>query len=117
MKKRILSLALALTIALSCAPFAGAAVSSSDAQMYYQAIQNKPGASSYLVDFDNNGSDELVLVWDQPNEVGFEVWANGKKVANSATGNFHIDLSICTKNENTNQKYLLLNSGFPDNVT
>ncbi len=34
-----------------------------DAQSYLEAIKGHPDANSYLVDFDSNGSEELVLVW------------------------------------------------------
>ena len=110
MKKRILSLALALTVALSCAPFAGAAVSSSDAQMYYQLCERNPHKTPYLVDFDGDGKDELLLVWDYDENhtlldtIHYEVWHGDKIIASSSSSSVWLRLS---KNNNSPGKLFL----------
>ena len=83
MKKRMLACAAAAAMTLSCLPAAGAAVATSEAGAYLDAIDSRPGASSYLVDFDGDGTDELVLLW-QENGTGenqyCEVWNGSDRV-------------------------------------
>ncbi|WP_346704724.1 hypothetical protein, partial [uncultured Agathobaculum sp.] len=61
MKKRILSTLLAAAMSAGMLPAAGAALDSKNANAYLKAMDNMPNASSYLVDFDGDGSDELLL--------------------------------------------------------
>ncbi|MDR3767661.1 MAG: hypothetical protein Q3Y08_11625 [Butyricicoccus sp.] len=75
MKKKIFATLLTASLATSMLPAANAAVDSGDASAYLKAINNRPNASSYLVDFDSDGADELVLVWNGTDQVTeYEVW-------------------------------------------
>lgn len=120
MKKRILSLALALVMALSCAPIAGAAVSSSDAQAYLSAMEKRPDASAFLIDFDGNGQDELLLVWtewkDYYDQYYFEVWSGSKKLVSQAceTNIWGARPYIARKTGDSSKLYLSDNYGNPN---
>lgn len=74
MKKQILTVFAAAALAAVMLPAAGAAVDSADAQAYLGAMDAMPGASSYLVDFDGDGSDELLLAWKHDSMHQYEVW-------------------------------------------
>ncbi|WP_346705485.1 S-layer homology domain-containing protein, partial [uncultured Agathobaculum sp.] len=52
---------------------------------YLKAMDNMPNASSYLVDFDGDGSDELLL-WDNQSYENkrYEVWDGSRKIASAA---------------------------------
>lgn len=80
MRKRVLAACLAVLLVCGLMPAAGAAVSSGDAQAYLNVLDNNPGASSYLVDFDGDGSDELLLTWRKSERNFYEVWSGGKKL-------------------------------------
>ena len=85
MRKRVLAACLAVLLVCGLVPAAGAAVSSGDAQAYLKAMDNMPNASSYLVDFDGDGSDELLL-WDNQSYENkrYEVWDGSRKIASAA---------------------------------
>ena len=80
MKKRFLSTLLTAAMAAGMLPAAGAAVDSTDAQAYLKAMDNMQNASSYLVDFDGDGSDELLLTWHGFEQSSYEVWDGAKKL-------------------------------------
>lgn len=83
MKKRVCAWLLAAAVTGSCLPAAGAALGSAEAAAYLEAIDSKPAASSYLVDFDGDGSDELVLLWREgASDVNryCEVWNGAERV-------------------------------------
>lgn len=81
MKKRLLAALLTAALAAGTLPVAGAAVDSKDASAYLKAMDNMPNASSYLVDFDGDGADELVLVWDEGDRPAkYEVWRGGTRL-------------------------------------
>lgn len=80
MKKRILSTLLAAAMAAGMLPAAGAALDSKNANAYLKAMDNMPNASSYLVDFDGDGSDELLLTWHGFEQSSYEVWDGAKKL-------------------------------------
>lgn len=61
MKKRLLALSLTLALCLGLLVLPAGAISLSDAEIYYQKVNSHNG-SSYLVDFDGDGREELVLV-------------------------------------------------------
>lgn len=61
MKKRLLALSLTLALCLGLLALPAGAISLSDAEIYYQKVNSHNG-SSYLVDFDGDGREELVLV-------------------------------------------------------
>ncbi|MDY3619005.1 S-layer homology domain-containing protein [Agathobaculum sp.] len=79
---------LAAALVVGTLPAAGAAVTSDNAKSYLKAIDSNPGANSYLVDFDGDGSDELLLVWRSYPEGasyqsftgGYAVWQGSKKL-------------------------------------
>ena len=73
MKKHISVLLLAAAVTALALPAAGAVVDSGDAQAYLKAMDNMPNASSYLVDFDGDGSDELLLTWHEFEQSSYEV--------------------------------------------
>lgn len=120
MKKQLFSCLLALALALSCIPLAGAAVTSSDAQAYYQAIQAKPSANFYLFDFDGNGTDELLLVWTEWKDYYeanyYEVWSGSKKLVSAAgeTSPMGTSLYAARKGGEPNKVYLVDNYGNPN---
>lgn len=98
MKKRLRAALLAAALAAGTLPAAGAAVDSGDAQAYLNAMDNRPNASSYLADFDGDGSDELVLVWggdEQPAK--YEVWHGGTQLG-QGDGGPSGTLSLAEKN-------------------
>lgn len=87
MKKRLLAALLTAALAPGTLPAAGAAVDSSDASAYLKVMDNIPNASSYLVDFDGDGSDELVLVWGEDEPVAkYEVWRGSARLVQSDRG-------------------------------
>lgn len=87
MKKRLLAALLTAALAAGTLPAAGAAVDSSDASAYLKVMDNIPNASSYLVDFDGDGSDELVLVWGEDEPVAkYEVWRGSARLVQSDGG-------------------------------
>lgn len=54
-----------------------------DMQIYLDVIEHSPDASSYLVDFDGDGSKEL-LIWDEEDySVKYEVWKGNERVVSS----------------------------------
>ena len=85
--KRAGALLLTAAMITQLLPTAGAAVSSGNAKSYLQVVQSKPQANSYLVDFDGDGADELVLAWQgEHNEqmgdkTAYEVWNASGKIA------------------------------------
>lgn len=121
MKKRMSAAMLAAVLCLSIAgaPLAGAAnLSNSTAQSYLNAIEAHPGAS-YLVDFDGDGSEELLLVWDDYSQTvksRYEVWSGTKRVAAGEISprRFDVNVTISTKSNDKN-KYLVFSSMFDNN--
>lgn len=82
MKKRIFATLLTAGLTTGMLPAASAAVDSGDANAYLKAMDNMPSASSYLVDFDGDGTDELLL-WDNQSydNKQYEVWDGSRKIA------------------------------------
>ncbi|MDO4269534.1 MAG: S-layer homology domain-containing protein [Eubacteriales bacterium] len=76
----------ALTVGLL--PGAGAAVSSDNAKSYLKALDNaKSSANSFLIDFNGDGNDELLLIWQDYDKsdrdsryFGYSVWQGSKKL-------------------------------------
>lgn len=85
MKKQILTAFAAAALAAVMLPAAGAAVDSADAQAYLGAMDAMPGASSYLVDFDGDGSDELLLAWKHDSMHQYEVWKGAVRLGQGET--------------------------------
>lgn len=85
MKKRIFATLLIVILTAGILPAANAAVDSGDAQAYLKAIDNKPSASSYLVDFDRDGTDELVLTWNDFEQTYYEVWSGSQRLVSKET--------------------------------
>lgn len=75
MRKRVLTACLAVLLVCGLVPAAGAAVSSGDAQAYLNAINNQPEAKPCLVDFDGDGTEELLLVEQEGRgDASYSVW-------------------------------------------
>lgn len=91
MKKQILTAIAVAALAAAILPAAGAAVDSTDAQAYLTAMDAVPGASSYLVDFDGDGSDELLLAWKNNSMHQYEIW---KGAARLGQGEAHMTTSL-----------------------
>ena len=113
----LVSLALSLILALNCAPMAGAVVSSSDAQAYYQSIithkDRNENVDSYLIDFDGDGREELLLVWDvwsstpNGNTIHYEVWQGANCLTSFITGHPSVCFATGTKRGNSGKLYLI----------
>ena len=104
MKKRILSTLLATVMAAGMLPAAGAALDSGNASAYLKAMDNMPNASSYLIDFNGDGSDELLLVQKKDEDhFNYEVWDGAARLASEAVE--YLSLELCSK-AGTNQQYL-----------
>lgn len=87
MKKRLLAALLAAALTAGTLPAAGAAVDSGDASAYLKAMDNMPSASSYLADFDGDGSDELVLIWNGGEQgAKYEIWRGSARLGQSDGG-------------------------------
>lgn len=134
MKRNLMSLLLAGALTISCMPWAGAAVSSDHAKTYLKALDEKPSANSYLVDFDGDGADELVLVWrSYPDDSsyqsftgGYAIWQGGKKLVQvddmtqqywqgeSEEVRYEIDIASCFIAEKDNRLYFVEDIGQMD---
>lgn len=85
MKKHILSILLAAAMVAGMLPAAGAALDSGNASAYLKAMDNMPNASSYLVDFDGDGSDELLLAWKHDSVHQYEIWKGAARLGQGET--------------------------------
>lgn len=115
MKKRMLAAMLTAVLCLSIAgaPLAGAAnLSNSTAQSYLNAIEAQPGASSYLVDFDGDGSEELLLVQWQTEEKGSYAVYSGSQCITSQTVEYQ-DLELNQKS-GTSGRYICISPMYGD---
>ena len=80
MKKRLLALSLALALCLGLLVLPAGAITYSDAEIYLQKVKSHSG-SSYLVDFDGDGREELVLTSRTPySALTAEVWQGEAKL-------------------------------------
>lgn len=113
MKKRIVSLALALLFCLGLAAPAGlvipaeAAVSASDAQAYLDILDRTDPDDSYLIDFDGDGRDELLTVRTANGTYGLEAYYSIYKGSTALVTDADMKLTfgtgcteafVCTKN-------------------
>lgn len=110
MKKRFFAALLALALTLGLAAPAGvlitaeAAVSASDAQAYLDILNQTNPSSSYLVDFDGDGRDELVTTVNtyqgDPSNRAVRVYQGQKNLAFEGPddGSDALPLGIYTKN-------------------
>lgn len=94
-------LAAALTVGML--PAAGAAVTSDRAKEYLKILNENSGKNSYLIDFDGDGNDELVLVsQDQITTKNCDVWS-GTNRAEQLSLNSIFQPYVMSKGD---QKYL-----------
>ena len=121
--KKILSAILIYMMILSCASVY--ALTSEDAISYYNILgklssRETGAASGYLVDFDDDGSEELVLFWESDWEILYEGDSGGYRYKNyeiysgdeligSGKVDSCFDLYIKTKQGEGNRKYLIKN--------
>ncbi len=97
MRKRVLASCLAVLLVCGLVPAAGAAVSSGDAQAYLNVLDNNPRASSYLVDFDGDGSDELLLIEEKDKaHLNYEIWQGDARLG-QRENLFYSTLSLAEK--------------------
>lgn len=114
MKKRVLALVCALCMAAMLVPPlpARAAVNSSDAQAYLDILDRTETDSSYLIDFDGDGRDELVTCLAVASDYTFahcNVYRGSQAVVTGMEINFEDKLDVYTKD---GKSYLCLDNGF-----
>lgn len=114
MKKRIFATLLTAGLTTGMLPAASAAVDSGDADAYLKAMDNMPSASSYLVDFDGDGTDELLLVQkNTPDQLRYEVWDGSARLANAKVEYLSLELD---QKAGTNQQYLVTTPKYGDAI-
>ncbi len=75
MRKRALAACLAVLLVCTLVPAAGAAVSRENAQAYLNAMNAQPEAKPCLVDFDGDGTEELLLMEQKRSgDPSYAVW-------------------------------------------
>ena len=75
MRKRVLTACLTVLLVCTLMPAAGAAVSRENAQAYLNAMNAQPEAKPYLVDFDGDGTEELLLMEQKRSgDPSYAVW-------------------------------------------
>ena len=75
MRKRALAACLTVLLVCTLMPAAGAAVSRENAQAYLNAMNAQPEAKPYLVDFDGDGTEELLLMEQKRSgDPSYAVW-------------------------------------------
>lgn len=79
MKKRLLALCLTLALCLGLLVIPAGAITCSDAETYLQKVKSHRG-SSYLVDFDGDGREELVLANNSSSAFVAEIWQGDVKL-------------------------------------
>lgn len=119
--KKIVSGILICVMILTCACVS--AISSDDAIAYYDIVENLysrgiGSASSFLIDFDDDGRDELLIFWGSdweklyPTDRGdykyynYEVYSGGQLIGSSKE-NMWFDFYISTKQGEGNRKYFV----------
>lgn len=114
MKKRIFATLLTAGLTTGMLPAASAAVDSGDADAYLKAMDNMPSASSYLVDFDGDGTDELLLVQkNTPDQLRYEVWDGSARLANATVEYLSLELD---QKAGTDQQYLVTTPKYGDAI-
>ena len=113
-EKRIFATLLTAGLTTGMLPAASAAVDSGDADAYLKAMDNMPSASSYLVDFDGDGTDELLLVQkNTPDQLRYEVWDGSARLANAKVEYLSLELD---QKAGTNQQYLVTTPKYGDAI-
>ena len=89
LSKHVGALLLTAAMITQLLPTAGAAVSSGNAKIYLQAVQSAPNADSYLIDFDRDGVDELLLLNRESqygtNYFNYQVWSGSHLITKQST--------------------------------
>lgn len=92
MKKKLIT---GFLLSALCMTKAGAELTSEDVN----TISNNPSASSYLVDLDGNGTDELIVASSKNEyETQYSVWQKNKKIFETST--YDVFLYIAEKDNN-----------------
>lgn len=99
MRKSVLTACLAVLLVCSLVPAAGAAVSRENAQAYRNAMNNQPAAKPYLVDFDGDGAEELLLVEQEGRgDPSYSVWDGSRCICEKdADDDYYIYLVLGEK--------------------
>ena len=99
MRKSVLTACLAVLLVCTLVPAAGAAVSRENAQTYRNAMNNQPAAKPYLVDFDGDGAEELLLVEQEGRgDPSYSVWEGSRCICEKdADDDYYIYLVLGEK--------------------